>query len=186
MTPIVGFEAVAATWQNFYLLCGTAAATLIGLMFVAVTFGAGLAPATGNPGATRAFVDPPFGHFTQVLMMSCLAVSPMMHVQVIGVLVIVIAVSRLAYLARVYHHMSEAQRQHNDIELSDWLSGVLSPALCHLALGATGAAFLLGWRLAFPALGVVTMAVLLIGVYGAWELLLWMALMRARKGLPPS
>jgi hypothetical protein len=166
MTPIVGFEAVAATWQNFYLLCGTAAATLIGLMFVAVTFGAGLAPATGNPGATRAFVDPPFGHFTQVLMMSCLAVSPMMHVQVIGVLVIVIAVSRLAYLARVYHHMSEAQR--------------------HLALGATGAAFLLGWRLAFPALGVVTMAVLLIGVYGAWELLLWMALMRARKGLPPS
>jgi hypothetical protein len=29
----------ATSWQNFYLLLGTAATTLLGLMFVAVTFG---------------------------------------------------------------------------------------------------------------------------------------------------
>jgi hypothetical protein len=36
------FLAAAATWQSFYLLVGAAAATLIGLMFVAVTFGSSL------------------------------------------------------------------------------------------------------------------------------------------------
>jgi hypothetical protein len=35
---------LVAGWQNFYLLTGTAAASLIGLVFVAISLGARLVP----------------------------------------------------------------------------------------------------------------------------------------------
>ena len=180
MTPIESFAAVAASWQNFYLLCGTAAATLIGLMFVAVTFGANLA-SVNNGAAARAFVDPPFGHFVQVLGTACLLVSPAMTARVLGVVLVIIAVARCAYLAKVFRHMRAAQEHFHDVELSDWLSGVVTPLTLHFGLAAVGVAFRFGWSASFAALGVVTVGVLLLGVYGAWELILWMAMVRARK-----
>jgi hypothetical protein len=180
MTPIESFAAVAASWQNFYLLCGTAAATLIGLMFVAVTFGANLASADTGA-AARAFVDPPFGHFVQVLGTACLLVSPATSARVLSVALVILALARCAYLSKVFGHMRAAHERFHDVELSDWLNGIVTPLTLHLALAAVGVAFRLGWSASFAALGVVTVGILLLGVYGAWELILWMALVRARK-----
>jgi CBS domain containing-hemolysin-like protein len=54
-------------WRNFYMLLGTAAATLTGLMFVVVSLGPqqiGARTATG----VRAFVTPTVVYFTTVLV----------------------------------------------------------------------------------------------------------------------
>jgi hypothetical protein len=57
LTTFHSFGAAATAWQNFYLLVGTAAATLAGLMFIAVTFGSDLVtPETSA--AARSFLDP--------------------------------------------------------------------------------------------------------------------------------
>jgi hypothetical protein len=58
-------------------------------------------------------------------------------------------------------------------------TGIAIPLLCHLLLGAAGAAFLAGYLAAFTVLAIATVATLLNGIYGAWELLLWMAVTRA-------
>jgi hypothetical protein len=57
MTP--SFETALAAWHDFQLLVGTGAFTLIGLMFVAVTFGAHLINKK-NMVTARAFLDPHF------------------------------------------------------------------------------------------------------------------------------
>jgi hypothetical protein len=44
-------------WDNFFMMAGTAAATLIGLLFVAITLAANLATPRGTHG-TRAFMTP--------------------------------------------------------------------------------------------------------------------------------
>jgi hypothetical protein len=44
-------------WQNFYILMGTASATLIGLLFVAISTG-GYIPAQQAKEYTRTFVYP--------------------------------------------------------------------------------------------------------------------------------
>src|ERR1700728_797818 len=44
-------------WENFFIVGGTAGATLIGLLFVAVTLGAGLSTPQGL-NATRTFLTP--------------------------------------------------------------------------------------------------------------------------------
>lgn len=180
MTPFPAFAAVAATWQSFYLLVGTAAATLIGLMFVAVTFGASLMTAESSPSA-RAWLNPPFAHFVTVLFVACVMASPATSALPISGALLVIPLSRALALVRVYRHMREAHAKYSDLELSDWISGVALPLACYLALLATGAAFVRGYAAAFAGLAVVTVVILLLGVYGAWELLLWLAQTRLRK-----
>jgi hypothetical protein len=179
VTPIPSFAAAAVLWQNFYILVGTAAATLIGLMFVAVTFGAGLVTAE-TAASARAFLDPPFTHFVQILLTACLMVIPTMGATVLGVLLMVLCLLRTAGLVGVFRAMLEASRRHGDIELSDWTTGVAVPLLCYVLLGASGAAFVAGYAVAFTGLAIVTIAILLTGLFGAWELMVWMAVARSR------
>jgi hypothetical protein len=179
MATLPSFTAAALTWQNFYLLVGTAAATLVGLMFVAVTFGSSLVTEESSPTA-RAFLDPTFTHFVQILFIASLVMIPSIGPRLLGSLLLLIGVLRIASTVRVYRHMKRAQQRQNDLELSDWLSGVVFPVICHVLLGLTGFAFLENYAVAFDGLTIVTLAMLLIGVLGAWDLLVWMAIARSR------
>jgi hypothetical protein len=185
MTPFPPFAAAAGPWQAFYLLVGTAAATLVGLMFVAVTFGSSLVTPQTSASA-RAFLDPTFTHFVHVLVTSCLIVIPTMGWTLLGALLLMVGALRTAALVGVYRHMREAQRVNQDIELSDWVTGVALPLLCYLALCAIGAAFVARVTAAFNALAIVTITILLTGVFGAWELMVWMAVARSRLKEPTS
>ena len=167
-------------WQNFYVLTGEAAATLVGLMFVAVTFGSSMVTEETAPLA-RAFLDPTLTHFIQVLFTACMLTIPSLDPRLLGAFLVIMAAMRLLTTVRVYRHMRRAmERPQHDIELSDWLSGVVFPVLCYLLLGSTGVAFGLRWALAFDGLAIATLGTLVIGVYGAWELLVWMAIVRSR------
>jgi len=179
MMPIHAFGAAAASWQNFYILTGTAAATLIGLMFVAVTFGAGLMSAQSTPSA-RAFIDPPFTHFVTVLLTGCLLLIPTMSATVLGVALIAVTLLRTVALVNVQRRMREAHAKFGDIELSDWMMGVVLPFCCYVALVVAGAGFVMLKTVAFDVLAVVILVVLLLGVFGAWELMIWLALTRLR------
>ena len=53
-------------WEDFFIVGGTASATLIGLLFVAITLGAGLSTPQGL-NATRAFLTPTLIWFSGVL-----------------------------------------------------------------------------------------------------------------------
>jgi hypothetical protein len=61
-------------WENFFIVGATAGATLIGLLFVAITLGAGLSTPQGLD-ATRAFLTPTLIRFGGVLF-ECMAVLP--------------------------------------------------------------------------------------------------------------
>jgi hypothetical protein len=180
MTTFSSFTTAAAGWQNFYILVGTAAATLTGLMFVAITFGSSLVTKESSPSA-RAFLDPTFTHFVHILVTACVFTIPSMTAPVLGVVLIVMAGLRGTALVRVYRHMKAAQAKAGDLDLSDWMSGIVLPAACYLVLVATGAGFLDGDAVAFDTLATVMIAVLLVGVFGAWELMVWMAVARAER-----
>jgi len=180
MTPIPSFAAAAAAWQNFYLLTGTAAATLIGLMFVAVSFGAGLIGKQSTDSA-RSFIEPPFYHFVYVLIIACLVLVPAMTAPALATLLVVMSVWRTAVLFRVFRHMQEAQRAYGDIERSDWLAGIVVPGLCYLLLAGSAVGFFAGYSASFSGLALATLAMLVLGIFAAWELMIWMALVRSRQ-----
>jgi hypothetical protein len=183
--PIGALAVALQPWQNFYVLVGTAAATLTGLMFVAVTFGSSLVTKETSE-STRAFLDPPYLHFVQVLLTACLVLMPTMSPGVLGVLLILVGGVRFVGLYTVFIRYREAQRAHGDIELSDWVLSIVLPLLCHLAIIATGAGFVAGDAAALTGLAAVSVILLFVGIHGAWELLVWMALAvsERRRGSP--
>ena len=178
MAPMSSFAAVAGPWQTFYVLVGTAAATLVGLMFVAVTFGSSIVRRETSETA-RSFIDPTFTHFVQVLFVACLVVIPTMRPRLLGALLLTVSALRFADLVRVHRHMRRAQKVHHDIELSDWVTGVVVPVVCYVLQGAAGLGFIRGHDGAFTTLAIATISILMLGAFGAWELMLWMALTRA-------
>jgi hypothetical protein len=54
------------------------------------------------------------------------------------------------------------------------------PFCCYLGLVVAGAGFLTLKTAAFDVLAVVIISVLLLGIVGAWELMIWLALTRVR------
>jgi len=62
-------------WDNFFIIAGTAAATLIGLLFVAVTVGTGASPSSIVHG-TRGFLTPTLIRFAGVLFLSLAVLAP--------------------------------------------------------------------------------------------------------------
>ena len=57
-------------WHDFYVLIGTAGATLLGLLFVAVSLGAGFLTEE-RQSATRTFMSPVVVHFTSSVLLVC-------------------------------------------------------------------------------------------------------------------
>lgn len=179
MTP--SFETVLASWHDFYLLVGTGAFTLIGLMFVAVTFGANLINEK-NMATARAFLDPTVIHFVQVAVISALALMPGMGPSLFGGLLMVVGALSLMVLVGVHRGLRTAQRQYNDLGLADWLSGLIIPLAVYIGFLGCGAAF---WmvKAAFGVLAGLIILILLNSIYSAWELIVWFAVVNSPEAL---
>src|SRR5438067_12730231 len=64
-----------AAWQNFYVIIGTSAASLTGLMFVVITLIAG-ARVRGASGGLAAFGSPTVVHFGIALLVAAILSAP--------------------------------------------------------------------------------------------------------------
>jgi hypothetical protein len=62
-------------WHEFYLLVGTAAATVLALLFVAVSLGAGYLTSQ-HQAPTRTFMSPVVIHFTSVFFVAAICLIP--------------------------------------------------------------------------------------------------------------
>jgi hypothetical protein len=145
-------------------------------MFVAVTFGSSLVTKETAQSA-RAFLDPTYLHFGQVLLTAILLTIPNLSPMVLGAVLLVAAGLRLVELHRVFGHYREAHRRNGDIERSDWIVSIILPLLCHLLLVGCGIGFLAHELSdALTGLAIINITLLAIGIQGAWELLVWMAL----------
>jgi len=73
-------------WHEFYGLLGTAAATLVALLFVAVSIGVGLLT-TERAGPTRLYVSPIILHYASVLFISLIILIPALSDGTLGTLI---------------------------------------------------------------------------------------------------
>src|ERR1700732_5089715 len=92
------------TWHDFYLLVGTAAATLVGLMFVAASIGASVF-SEEHKAALRAFISPTVVHFTSALVLCVLAMIPSHTWMTLSALLAVMSVTGLIYSGKIWFQM---------------------------------------------------------------------------------
>lgn len=161
-------------WHDFYLLTGTAAVTLVGLMFIAVTFGSRIVtPETIS--MTRAFFYPIVSHFTQAFLLSCFALAPLQTATMLGLVAIFTAIFRLFAIYGVTRQVVKAHRMQGDIEVTDWLLDIVLPVGNYSLLIYAGFGLLHSGTSAYFCLAISVLGLIFLGLFSAWELLVWIA-----------
>jgi hypothetical protein len=168
-----------ATWQNFYVIIGSAAATLTGLLFVVITLSAGVRVRVSLPGGTiGAFSTPNVVHFCLALLVAAILSAPW---QALWTASLPLGLSGLGGMIYVLIVLRRARRQRDyQPVLEDWLWHTVFPLISYTALLV--AAILLPGHPA-PALFVIaaaTVLLLFIGIHNAWDNVTYIALELSR------
>jgi hypothetical protein len=165
------------SWENFFIVAATAGATLIGLLFVAITLGAGLSTPRGGQ-AIRAFLTPTLLRFSGVLFESLATLPPWQSAWPVGIILGLVGLTGLLSQIRVI--LRQRKVDFASLDWLDWTLFSVAPVLGNASLIA-GAAGLIAEKPFAPyaIAGAVTL-LLLAGVYGAWSITLWIAMNRDR------
>jgi len=164
-------------WESFYVITGSSAAALTGLMFVVIALTGQAMEATANTIAlVRAWGTPTVVHFGAVLLLAAILTTPGHSVTTLSVCVGGCGVAGLVFSRWV---VLQARRQTEYVpQPEDWRWHLWLPVVAYAAfLGAAGG---LWWRPA-PALVLVGAAVLLllyIGIHNSWDAAIWVSIGR--------
>jgi len=164
-------------WESYYVIVGSSAAALTGLMFVVVAL---IADETVRaPKSSRtlaAFGTPNIVHFCAALIVSAALSAPWHRLANVGIAVGSCGAAGLAY-AVITVHRARRQTQYTPV-LEDWLWHGVFPVVAYAAM-AIAAAFLT--RDAPQSLFAVAAAVLslvLIGIHNAWDTVTYLAFLQ--------
>lgn len=167
-------------WQNFYVIMGTAAATLTGLMFVVTTLIHGTDTDTSilNP-AVSAFNTPIVVHFGTVLLLAGILSAPWQSFTTISLLLGLLGLGMVIYSIIVMRRMRRVPQYQSTLE--DWLWYMVFPLLSYILL--TVAAFMLRENpgLALYIVGSGMMLLLLTGIRNAWDMVTFLAVERSHS-----
>jgi hypothetical protein len=163
-------------WHDFFMLTGTASATLLGLVFVAASIAATVPNEKLGDMKTRAlWILPIIYAFMRVLVVSAVGVIPGQTFATFGDVLSALAVLDLARMAWVTIGMVRHHRTREPLEASDWFWYVVYPGFSTAVLAATGLALACGFTAMMPVLVLGILGHMVVGVHNAWELADWLA-----------
>ena len=164
-------DIVLAHWHEFYTLLGTAAGTLVGLLFVAATLATGVFSSERRAPA-RVFLTATVVHFSSVLVLSLVVLGPIENWSLLGVLVLAGGLVGIAYCGLVWR---DARRDGLSaaIDLEDRVWYVVLPVAIYLCEVASGIALAAGSAAGGVALAVALTVLLVVGIHNAWDITIW-------------
>jgi hypothetical protein len=170
-----------APWSNFYIMAGSSAAALTGLMFVVITLATGLERRSTQDGVST-FSTPTVVHFSAALLASAILVAPWPSSYGPALTIGLAALIGMVYSVRVIYRTWRLTTYTADIE--DWTWYAILPLIVYVALLASAIALS---AFAPKALFVVAGAVVLlifIGIHNAWDTVTYLAMKQPDE--PPS
>lgn len=158
-------------WENFFLLLGTAAGGLIGLLFVVSTLTAGAQSGRAERG-TRLFMTPCVFHFAVIMTIAAVAMVPRWEYQAVGAVLTISSLVGLVYMAHVCVQLRKdgATEHWSDF----WYYGA-APFVCYLGLAAIAIGVWFQIPIAPSLVGGLLLILLLLGIRNAWDLVTWIA-----------
>jgi len=167
-------------WQNFYMLIGTAAATLTGLMFVVTTLIAGIdAHLSTLNAAVSAYNTPTVVHFGTVLLLAGLLSAPWQTFSSLSLLLGLLGLGMVVYSIIVMRRMQRVPNYQSTLE--DWSWYIAFPLLANLLLMVTAFMLPKNPSSALYMVGSAMMLLLLVGIRNAWDMVTFLAVERAHS-----
>lgn len=161
-------------WESFYVIVGSSAAALTGLMFVVIAL---LSEArVQDPTALRAFATPTVVHFCAVIVIAAFMSTPRQTAGTLAVCFGITGIIGVVYATVVILRVRRSEHYRADVE--DWLWHGTLPALAYVLVVMS--AILLGRsESALYVTGAAALLLLFIGIHNAWDSAVW--LMTNRK-----
>lgn len=159
-------------WSDYFLLVGSAAGALIGLLFVVVTLTANRERSTVIVGA-RVYMSPVLLHFAFVLVLSAVALTPVLTRTGFGAscgAVALIGLAASAWVTASIRGPSVTATHWSDL----WCYGV-APGVVYLVLAGVAVAVPAGATWGPMGLAAMVLALLLVSIRNAWDLVTWLA-----------
>ena len=165
-------------WHDFYILVGTAGATLLGLLFVAVSLGAGYLTEE-RQSATRTFMSPVAIHFTSVFFLSAVALLPSHQAKFLAALV-----GATALIGAIISTYITIQVVRTDLTnyIQDYLAYGMLPGIAYLILLAAAVSIYQEKDFGLNALAGALLLLAIANIRNAWDLTLTMARRHNRNG----
>jgi hypothetical protein len=166
-------------WHDFYMLIGGAAATLVGLTFVAASIGAGTMTKDHEVGL-NAFITQTVVHFSAVLFACLFIVAPFDNATVLAAVLFCESVAGIAYSIRVWLTM----RRHgfaDSVDLADRVWYALAPIIGYVVLASATILHNARAQASLVMFAGGLGLLLLAGIRNAWDMALWI-MMRPKKG----
>jgi hypothetical protein len=160
-------------WHDFYLLVGTASATLVGLMFVAASIGAQVFKEE-NRAAIEAFISPTVIHFSTALFACILATIPERTGMEFVVLLSVLGLAGLGYSGRVWTQL--IVRRKFSVDSLDRFFYAMIPGIGQFLVVLSGVLLLTQPEAGLDCLAIALLVLLLVAIRNAWDMTMWIVI----------
>ena len=157
-----------ATWQSFYVIIGSAAAALTGLLFVVATLIAQVRVRVSSPSeAFATFNTPNIVHFRSALLVAAILSAPWQALWNAGLLLGLSGLGGMIYVVIV---LRRARRQ-TDYQpvLEDWLWHTVFPLVSYTALLVAAMLLPIYPGPVLFVIAAATVLLLFIGIHNAWD-----------------
>jgi hypothetical protein len=165
LSPVEEFRA----WHDYYVLIGTAAATLIGAMFVVASLGSSFLTRQHAP-QIRAFMTPTVIHLSSVLLAAALATVPSLGWEFLGGAFGLGGGGGMVYSLVVGWGIARRR-----VEWSDQIWYALIPIVGYGVIAAAALTIALHAVPNFAALAAGAALLLVAGIRNAWDMIIFFA-----------
>jgi len=157
-------------WSEFYIIIGTAAASLTGLMFVVITLVAGVRRTVARQGIAT-FSTPTVVQFSFALGIAAVLAAPWPTLSCVAGLLAVASLGALAYATAIFMQTGRRTAQDYEPDLEDRLFYSWLPLVAYVALLASAVLLPFRTHTALFVLAGTTMALIFIGIHNAWDVI---------------
>jgi len=168
-------------WDSFYVIIGSSAAALTGLMFVVIALMAGDDRVPRDAAALEAFATPTIVHFCAVLLIAAFISMPHHSIASLRWCLLLTGVAGLLYATWV---TVKALRQKAYVPaMEDWIFHSILPVIAYAS------AFISSLMIGIPSEGGLfcvagsALLLLFIGIHNAWDSAIWMTTTKERGSI---
>ncbi len=162
-----------AAWENFYIIVGSSAGALTGLLFVVISLNAGRRQQRANWGVAT-FTTPTVVHMGAVLFIAALLSAPWATLTQAALLLGLAGLGGIGYVTIILRRMR--RRLGYQPVAEDWLGFVIGPYVAYAVFLV--AALVLPGSPEGPlfAIGGAMLLLVLVGLHNAWDLATFISL----------
>src|SRR5262245_23391101 len=167
--------------HEFYLLLGTASATLVGLMFIAVSISATVFNEASRA-ALGTFITPTVIHFAAVLFACLVVIIPTHSWHSLGLVLGAGGLAGVIHSGRLLFHL--VIRRRFNVDLEDRTFYVLIPLVAYVVALIAAVLLFQQAKIGAELMAAALLILLLAGVRNAWDMMLWIVI-KLPGGPPP-